>query len=313
MGWQLNERHAAGEEANRIQTQLLAAQNERETAQAEIERLRAISGRLEPSVTQKNEADARAAETARAFAAWKKNIRSQLTAADYRWLDDSPFIRIPKSVLPELSEASDGEPFSSPGVVLSYARELMGLTPAERQSVEETLHRHFADMDERSALGIQETNSPLSGRMVAGRVFFYSMPGNDRKQYVDKTLAVERGILGEERWPLVQARLEDRGARGFGVLSLTLEGILEGNSSQELYVRVEPNDKGILTVIATWGGGAAGYGTGALSQFLPEGDPNRTEGSDGFLRGGPLEALRQNALAWLQEQAIARLGKGVSR
>ena len=39
------------------------------------------------------------------------------------------------------------------------------------------------------------------------------------------------------------------------------------------------------------------------------GDPNRTDGAGDFGRGFMSEALRQRALTWLQEQAIARLGK----
>src|SRR2546422_3544913 len=46
----------------------------------------------------------------------------------------------------------------------------------------------------------------------------------------------------------------------------------------------------------------------ALSMFLPEGDPNRTEGADKFVSWCS-NALRQRALAWLREQAVARLGK----
>src|SRR5208337_348902 len=144
-----------------------AAQTERATVQTETERMRAVSGKLEQSVAQANEAAARAAESARAFEAWKKRIRGLLTAADYRWPDDSPFVRIPKSALAELSELSDAQPFRSPGVVLPYAHELMGMTPAERQSVEESLHRHFADMEGKIEAGIYETNKPLSGLIVA--------------------------------------------------------------------------------------------------------------------------------------------------
>ena len=58
-------------------------------------------------MAQANEAAARAAESAQAFEAWKKRIRGLLTAADYHWPDDSPFVRIPKSALPELSKLSD--------------------------------------------------------------------------------------------------------------------------------------------------------------------------------------------------------------
>jgi hypothetical protein len=41
-------------------------------------------------------------------------------------------VRIPKSVLPELNELAQGRPFSPPGVVDPYERELLSLTPAEQ-------------------------------------------------------------------------------------------------------------------------------------------------------------------------------------
>ena len=44
--------------------------------------------------------------------------------------------------------------------------------------------------------------------------------------------------------------------------------------------------------------------------FLPEGDPNRVAGAEGFLTNNPWgQALAERAFPWLQEQAIARLGK----
>ena len=306
VGWQLNERRVAGEEAKRFQTQLLASQDESATVQMEIERLRAVSGGLEQSVAQNNEAAARAAESAQAFAAWKKKIRGQLTAADYHWDDESPFVRIPKSALPELSELSDAEPFRPPGVVLPYARELMGMTPSERQSVEETLHRHFADVEARLAAGIEETNEPLSGRMVANAVFALPELGDEAKQHADQMLAELRGILREERWPLVHVRLNER--RGGNLYSSNLHSILN-QPKQHLLVWVETDDKGTPKMGFNLSGALALGGTRALSQFLPEGDPNRTESADDFFKGYLSEALRQRALAWLQEQATARLGK----
>ncbi len=300
--WQLNARHAAGEEAKRMQTQLLATQNEGATVQTEIERLRALSGNLEQSVAQAKEAAARAAASAQAFDVWKKKTRGQLVAAAYRWPDDSPFVRISKSAALELAKLSDADPFHPPGVILPSARELMGMTPSERQSVEETLHRHFADVEERLAAGIQETNQPLSGRVVASVKFV--LPGLDdgAKQRTDQMLAEVRGILGKERWPLVQVRLERPGVHSSDQLS-TLH-----QSKQVLIVSVEIDDKGTPKMGYSVGGAVATAGSRPLSMFLPEGDPNRTDGKD-FAEGLLSSALRQRALAWLQEQAVARLGK----
>src|ERR1051325_1002957 len=130
---QLNKRHGAGEEVKRVQTQLIAAQNEHTAGQAELDRLQAESTRLAQSVAQAKEAPARAAAAEQAFAEWKKKIRAQLLAADYRWDDASPFVRIPKAILPELSEVIEISAFAPPGVMNRYASELLGLTATERQ------------------------------------------------------------------------------------------------------------------------------------------------------------------------------------
>ncbi len=302
IGWELKQRHGATEEAKRVQAQLLDAQSQYAAARSDLERLRAVSGRLEQSVAQANEAATRAAESARAFEAWKKKIRGLLTAADYRWSDESPFVRIPKAALPELSKLSDAEPFSPPGVVEPYARELMGLTSAECQSLEETLHRHFADLERGRQAAVFETNQPSSGLVLAGKAFFIPpLPEDELKRSNDQLLAALRSALGEERWPLVQIKI-DRG------LSDILN--LDPTQSEELQVTVETNEKGTLTWMCVGGhGGMSGYGKGALSMFLPEDDPNRTSGSDGFARGLVSEAIRRRASVWLQEQAVARLGK----
>jgi hypothetical protein len=188
----------------------------------------------------------------------------------------------------------------------------MGMTPPEVQSLEEVLHRYFSDVQGRLAAVIYETNEPLSGfrfpdAVVATKVFIAPRLGDEAKQLADQMLAEVRGILGDERWPLVQARLEKTG------LSTSLGRMLDGNGSWKLRVWVETNDKGTLTMGANWSGAVSHQQLGALSMFLPEGDPNRTEGSEDFDQVYWPAALRQRGLNWLQEQAIARLGKGANR
>jgi RNA polymerase sigma factor (sigma-70 family) len=304
--WQLNERHAAGEEAKRLQTQLLASQNEGATVEIEIERLRALSGNLEQSVAKAREAAARAAAFAQAFDVWKKKTRGQLVAAAYRWPDDSPFVRISKPVALELTTRSDTDPFHPPGDILPCARELMGMTPSERQSVEDVLHRHIADVEELLAAGIQETNQPLSGRVVASTKFFLPDLGDEEKQRTDRMLTTIRGILGEERWPLVKVKLPE--ARRGNVYSSDQLSTLN-QLKQNLSVYVEIDEKGTPKMGYGLGGAVATAGSRPLSMFLPEDDPKRIEGAENWLRGALSNALRQRALAWLQEQAIARLGK----
>jgi RNA polymerase sigma factor (sigma-70 family) len=321
VGWQLNERHLAGEEAKRLQTQLLAAQSEGATVRREIERLRALSGNLEQSVTQANDAAARAAASAQAFAAWKQTIRGPLTAADYRWSDASAFVRIPKAILPKLSEQSDAQPFSPPGVVNPYARELMGLTSTERQSLEESLQRQVVDLEnklpDKLMTWIQETNRPLQrGEVASKRFSLPALPDGEVKTLVAPLLAELHGILGEERWPLTRASLNRPGVG-------TLRSILNLKTGrQDLNVRVAAGKWQMQLELPADGGGSSaddgshvysvnitGNQNGALSMFLPEGDPNQTRGSAADFASGCSEPLRQRVSAWLQQEAAARLGK----
>ena len=303
MVWQANERHGAAEEVKRIQTQLLAAKDARVAAQTELNRLRGILTRLQQSLMQANEAATRAAESAKAFDVWKKRIRSMLTAEGYQWPDDSPFVRIPRLVLSEVwANNHNGRPFSQPGVIKPYARELMGLTPSERQSLEQTLQRHFAGVEARRA-AIYETNQPTGypfpATALATKVFVFPGLGDDEEKQLKNRLSTDlRDSLAEERCPRLR-----------GYISDTMNDL----GSRELRIWVENDRKGTPTISFAFSGALAGLREGeALSKFLPSGDPNRTDGGDDFLPEFP-EALRQRALAWLQEQATARLGKEARR
>ncbi|MSU56935.1 MAG: sigma-70 family RNA polymerase sigma factor [Pedosphaera sp.] len=312
VGLQLNERRGASEEARRIQTQLLATRNERATVQAEIERLRASSESLEMSLAKANESSARAAESTEKFEAWKRRIREQLTGAEYRWPEDSPLVRIPKSALPKLSA---GTPILPPGVIKPSARKLMGLTPSERQTLEETLRRHFAEVEGDMEAGVYETNKPWRGSfpdtVIATKVFVVPALGDETKARADRVLADMRAILGEVRWPLVRAKLEEHG-------TYTLDQVLHldvNKSAQQLLVWVAPGDKGTPTMGYSWANDQMmmSMNRGTLSMFLPDGDPNKTVRSEELGRSYLAEALRRRGLSWFEEQAISRWGKETKR
>jgi len=78
-----------------------------------------------------------------------------LLAADYHWPEDSPFVRIPKAVVPQLEVR---HPIAPPGVLKQETRELLGLTPAEREQAEQALQQYFAAMDSLMDSNRYETN-----------------------------------------------------------------------------------------------------------------------------------------------------------
>ena len=329
VGLQLNERHAADEGLKRTHAQLLAAQNEGAPVQADVERLRADSAKLEQSLAQANEAVARAAADAQAFADWKQKIRAALMAADYRWSDESPFVRIPKVILPELSGLIQAPAFSPPGVVNPYERELLGLTPAERQTIEEMLQR-VAELQRGEKADVYEIENRVSGRTVASKLFADEPPGKvgpEAEQRFAQMLADLHGILGEERWPVVPSRYRT-------VNCDELNRMLIPKPTQEVSASVEIDGNGIPQAQWTFSGEVERaprnpipasdnapkgnvysvnlvgyqYSSAALSSFLPGGDGNQTTDVARRVGSHAAEALRQRATAWLQEQSKSRLG-----
>jgi RNA polymerase sigma factor (sigma-70 family) len=323
VGWQLNQRAAAATGAGRMQAQLLAAQRETAAAQSELERTQATFGRLQQTVAQRKEAADRAAESARAFELWKQKTRSQLLAEDYRWDDDSAFMRISKALLPQLTELIQSNPISPPGVVNPFIRELLGLTSAERQTLEATLqriaelqHGETADIYERD---LPSTDLPSTGRVIALRGFAdepSGQTGAEAEQRFARMLSDIRGIVGEERWAVLPTRLRS-------VNCEDLNSMLIPAPRNAMEVSVSIDDQGTPKV--HWDGSfgvsgpsiwnanrtramkgisIGGWGNAPLSDFLPGGLTNQAKGC---VSGLP-EPMRKYVSAWLQEQAAARLG-----
>jgi RNA polymerase sigma factor (sigma-70 family) len=322
--WQLLAGRAAGEEARRVRAQLQAARDEAASAQRDVDRLQATASRLEQSIAQAG----RAAESAQAFDVWKKKMRGLMLGADYRWSDESPFARIPKSVLPGLNKLIDSTPFEPPGVIRPYARELLGLSSAEREGLETALKEHFADLEARRAAAIYQTNTvspPPGSNLLASTTFVVPELAEEGKQLVKQVLEDAKGILGEERWRVAQARTE--GVDGGGSkLALVNWG---GPPRMDIGMGRDGNNSPMVTAVGNIGGPArdappsagpvyslniVGYSNWKLAMFLPEDDPNRVAGVEGFLHSNAWgEALAQHALPWLQQQAITHFGQEAPR
>lgn len=289
LGWQLNARHAAAAQLKRSQTQLLAAQSESAAAQEELARMRATFAKLQQTAAQQKEAADRAAESARAFELWKQKTRSQLLAADYRWDDDSAFVRIPKAVLPDLSDLVDNSPFSPPGVVKPYACELLCLTPAEHRTLEGTLQR-VAVLQAGEKAEVYELDNPVSGGVLASRKFadraLRGMAGAEAEKHLAQLVTEMRGILGDERWRVMPSRFRNVNVDLFNSALMP-----EPDQTVEARVEVDTQGKAKASWIYTGdlgpprpGAGnvvysvnVVGYknGSAALSAFMPDAEPDQ--------------------------------------
>jgi len=330
--WQLNEQNVATDEARRMQAQLLATQREVSNAQAELETLWASFNRAQQTAAQRQEEADRAAESARAFEVWKQRTRSQLRAADYLWDDDSPFVRVPKTVLPEFSELAYGSPFYPPGIVTTYARELMTLTPAERQSLEGILQR-VAELQHGEQADVYEKDGSTGGRVVAARVFMTDptgVLGTEAEQRFAQMLTDMHNVLGEERWPVLPGKYKNANCDLWnsalippptGVVTASVEVDEQGTPKALWHVSGDLSKLRGDVVVPPASGTGKGQGgivysvnvigyqnnSAALSVFLPVADANQA--SIAVSLGGVSlpDAIHRQMVAWFQEQAAARL------
>jgi hypothetical protein len=206
-------------------------------------------------------------------------------------------------------------------VVNSYARELLSLTPAERQAMEATLQR-VAEIQGGEKADVYELDKVSSGRVIAAKEFTLQQPGTtgvEAEQRFTQMLTDLRGVLGEERWPVLPDRYKTANC-AFWNRAL----IPAGNAA--INVEVEIDDQG--TPKASWcytgemgrspkGTNGVVYsnvvghmnGTAALSAFLPDADSDQSKYAANFGGVPAPDALRQRATAWIQQLATARLGK----
>ncbi len=321
VAWQLNEGRVASRELKRIETQLIAGQSAAASLQSELERLRATSVSLEQSVAQANAAAARAVAEAQAFADWKQSTRARLLAADYRWDDNSAFVRIPKAVLPELIRDSTAQPYAAPGVVKPFARELMGMSAEEQRAVEAALQRRYAEVDGELAAGMVETNLPVANGVLARLSF--GLPGLSEsgfKSFGEQVIADMGAAVGEERQRLIKAKppepvrvseatldvlVQTNNTGRFGVAVIMNVGFID----KQTYKPPKQTPKAPSFVIGAGGSFYSLLPTAFvgddLSIFLPDGDPNRKPGIERFMEKLDYlpNAAVQRVVAWLQAQA----------
>jgi hypothetical protein len=307
--WQWHEHRKADVELAQARTSLASAQSEFSRLQTELEQLRGRSSRLDTALADATSSLAQREDRTRQFAVWKQRMRGQLLAADYHWPDDSPFVRIPKAILPQLEV---NRPVEQPGVIKQEARELMGLTPQERETAEVALRKYFTAIDSLMASSRYETNratfAHVSGSALTSEVFGLPALGDNVKQYSDELLASLRADLGEERWPLMESQLASSGTD-------TLRRILDldaGERSQELAVWIDEVN-GQLVAGYSWGDHTSSFSSSglALKFFLPGAQFSSGSGSvEDYMDFRQLSpTLTGPALDWIRQQAEARLGK----
>ena len=307
--WQWNQAHQANVALAETKVTAAATQNDLLALQTETDSLLAQSTNLDNALADAVRMAADHADLQRRFAAWKQRTRDRLLAADYHWTDDSPFVRIPKQIVPRLNVQYAVE---QPGVLKQAARELLGLSPQERGQVEGSLQSYYAAMDNLMESSGYETNSPkfasVPSDALASQVFELPALGSAATQDGDQLQTALQNTLGDERWQLVKDELQNTGTDTLRRL-LSLDAATQG---QELTVWIQQQN-GQYEAGYSWGQQGSTFSSDGLvlKNFLPGAQLSSGATPGDFLDFRQLPAtLTGPALAWIQQQAETRLATG---
>jgi hypothetical protein len=309
VAWQWKVQDSAGKEAARLQTQLEAVRVDRETLDNEVAGLRKNVERLDASLGSATRNTQLAAARAKEFIDWKARIRGLLTSGDYHWPDDSPFVRVSKHVVGQIEV---GMPVQPPGTVDPSAKELMGMTRAEREGIESALQNYFSGLDRLIEDHLYETNRPINGTIpssaLAQKIIAMPPLGDAAQNAVVQMFQEIGGILGKDRFALAQV---DMDSYGYGTANQVMN-LRAAKELQEIVAYINPSDKGDPTVVFQWHGERGMFGSAgvSLAGFLP-----RAEGEAASFASENLdqqhfpETIKRQLRAWLEQQAQTLIAK----
>lgn len=305
--WQWNACHKAEVQTAQYSTALSQTQTQLLAIQNEMESLNETSARLTSTAAMPSDA-------AKKYADWKARLRELLTGANYRWPDDSPFVRIPKSVL---SKIDLNNPVTQPGILSQPARELLGLTPEERASIEQAMQDQIAAVNDVMQTNIYETNHQteygghfwIPDSAVASQIWYVPPMGDQAATLGANFQETLQNILGNERWPLVQSALQ---VQGPGSAQQVL-GLSADKDQLETGVWIEnQNGQLLLSYGITTGVSTMTTGGTPLQAFAGGADvvASNEGGESPFddLSSLP-KPLLQRMQSWISQQAASRVPK----
>lgn len=304
--WQGKQAHAVEKEAAALQLNLDDLRTEQEQSAAEVERLRAESIRLEGTRFGTSPAHAREQEAMRRLEHLKTRSRALLTAENYRWPNDLPFVRIPKSALSSISMVGGGP--TTPTKLESKVNHFLDLSPQEREATAQIFSNYFAGIDHLLETSLYETNQALSFKLPPGaesKVFVLQPLGEKIRTALDQLCADLTATLGEDRWAMVKpGKFEFTHYEQVRLLGYTQYA---WDQTQEIAVNIFANAGGEPT--ASW---TASVGTGTspmlLRFFLPG---SSTPPYFGLPQGPPV--LVDRVKRWFTAEAAARLSNPATK
>jgi RNA polymerase sigma factor (sigma-70 family) len=204
VAWKWEHARETANAAATLQVKLAALHSEQAEASAELEKLRNESVRLEQKQFEATQSQTRAAEASQKLASLKVRSRALLAADNYRWPDDLPFVRVPKSALAVINVG--GGP-NTPDKLATKIGQFLDLSAQEREVTAQIFTNYFAELNRLIETSLYETNRSSSISLPPGaesKVFVLLPLGEKIRTAMGQLCADLETALGSERWAMVK-------------------------------------------------------------------------------------------------------------
>ncbi len=262
--WQGNEAMAARRGVAALYSEIGAARGHQDQVASETSKLRAEQTRLSALLAGAAVKRARDEEAIGRLEQLKTRMRLAALAGDYRWPEDLPLVRVPKTILGQL----DIHTCYIHGAVTPSLVDLLGLSPQEKQTVEKRLAGFLNDMGRLAAQRAYEAETPVAPGMPSGvqtKTFVVPSLGEEGTAILDGLDADIDAALGGAR-----ATLLLRGLHG----GMPFEGSVDEGLWRRLGRLGEPQEITVglgreVGLVFRWGGRFYSFGPPALD-LVPE-------------------------------------------
>jgi RNA polymerase sigma factor (sigma-70 family) len=201
-GW-LAKQNAIGSLAH-ARANIEAVREQNDQSSASLDRLRAESSRLDASLAEALNAQARYDEGARKLQAWKARARDLLNNSDSHWPEDLPYVRVRKSVVKSLDLVNHAPAaFHQSGAMSEPALELFAITPQEQAPTEQALASYWRGVRDLSLANAYETNLPGTPTERLTKTVTVPPLGQPLKSLANTARTELVNLLGAEREKLL--------------------------------------------------------------------------------------------------------------
>lgn len=204
IAWKGEQARKTAKAAAGLQQDMVALQSQQEQATAELANLRGESARLEQKQSELAQNQARAEEAGRKLETLKTRSRALLAADYYRWPNDSPFVRVPKSALAAIKVG--GGP-NTPEKLAAKVDQYFDLNPQEHAITSQIFSNYFGEIDHLVKASLYETNQASSLTLppsAESKVFVLLPLGPKIRDALAQLCANLEASLGSERWTMLK-------------------------------------------------------------------------------------------------------------